>query len=289
MQPTITFKLLFRFSTFLILFGRAWQHIVWDAPLRAFFWDEGLLKGLVEGVFGIDWFDYVTSPNTDLFINTLTRSFGIFYLAMSVITLFINRGSRVMRVLYWFTSVLLALLAILYCKEKFYHTAQFFEYSIQFCSPILFYYLVAKKVTVEKLLLSLKITIAFTFISHGMYAFGYYPRPGVFVDMTINILSVSESIAHQFLLIAGILDFVVGVLIFVPILSRYALLYAALWGLATALARTWANIGLSPDHLAILNQYVPQTIYRLCHGLIPLVGYMILDQIKFRKVDLGFK
>jgi len=40
-----------RISCCCLLVGRAWQHLFWDAPFRAFLWDEHLLQGIVEGFF----------------------------------------------------------------------------------------------------------------------------------------------------------------------------------------------------------------------------------------------
>lgn len=277
------FSLLLRLSCFLIFLGRAWQHLVWDAPFRAFFWDQDLLEGVVTSLSGSGWFAYVTSPSTDFFINVLTKSLGFFYLIMAGVTLVFTSSMKRVGWLYYLSSVFLAILALLYCKEKFYHAGQFFEYAIQFLTPVFFMWMVNKSVSGERLIFYLKVAIALTFVSHGMYAFGYYPRPGVFVDMTINTLGVSEDVAHQFLFIAGILDFVVGVGIFLPRYSQYFMLYAVGWGLATAIARTWANVSFGPDMLPLLNQYLNQTLYRLPHGLVPLAVYWVVSGFHFRR------
>ena len=260
---------LLRISCFLIFLGRAWQHLVWDAPLRAFFWDQNLLEGAVSFLLGMSWSEYVTNPSTDLFINILTRSLGLFYLAMAVLTLVIKPSMKRLQWSFKLASVFLAMLAFLYCKEKFYHIGQFFEYSIQFGVPILFCMVLFNEHLTSRVIFYLKLCIALTFVAHGMYAFGYYPRPGVFVDMTINILGVSENMAHQFLRIAGVLDLVVGIGIFIPRFAYISLFYATIWGLATAIARVWANVDFGPFALPLLNQYLPQTIYRLAHGLVP--------------------
>ena len=58
--------------------------------------------------------------------------------------------------------------------------------------------------------------IAAVFIAHGLYAVGYYPIPGYFLGMVIDILGLTEQGARNFLLIAGILDFIGAFLIFLP-------------------------------------------------------------------------
>ena len=96
----------------------------------------------------------------------------------------------------------------------------------------------------------------------------------MFVDMVINIFQFSEVHAKLFLKIAGVLDFLVAILIFIPRISTYALLYAALWGGLTALARTWANFYWSFP-LESLHQHLYETIYRLPHMLVPLAALCI--------------
>ncbi|WNJ20201.1 hypothetical protein [Pontibacter sp. G13] len=278
-QRSNNFFKLIQFSCFLVFAGRAWQHLIWDAPFRAFFWDQALLEGMVTSLTGMEWFDYVTNPATDGFIQGLTRGMGVFYLGMAILTLLLKPTMKRVGWLYFVSSGLLAILALLYCKEKFYHAAQFFEYAIQFLSPIFFYLTIFQKIDWSHLLLLLKGAIAMTFVAHGLYAFGFYPRPGVFVDMTINILHCSEPFAHDFLWVAGVLDFVIGVGIFLPKVDRACLIYAVIWGLATAVARTWANLQFDASFWALLNQYLPQTIYRLPHGTIPMAAFVLTAYI----------
>ena len=133
-RSTHLFTLLLRISCFFVFAGRAWQHLFWDAPFRAFFWDQQLLEGIVGVVTGLAWFEYVTHPATDQFINVLTRCLGVFYLLMALLTLWLRPGMRWAAKLYGLSAFLLAMLALLYYKEKFYHTAQFFEYALQFLS-----------------------------------------------------------------------------------------------------------------------------------------------------------
>ena len=65
------------------------------------------------------------------------------------------------------------------------------------------------------MILIMKVAIAVTFISHGLYALNYYPRPGHFTEMVMDILGVKEATAILFLNVAGILDFVIAVGIFI--------------------------------------------------------------------------
>ena len=50
-----------------VFLGRAWQFIIWDAPFRAFFWDESLMKGLVNSL-GLSWSYYLENIASDTII-----------------------------------------------------------------------------------------------------------------------------------------------------------------------------------------------------------------------------
>jgi hypothetical protein len=237
---------------------------------------------------GGTWQEYVTSAATDRYIQTAITGFGIFYALMAVVTLFIrSRHIKKFMWLYILSSVLLAFLAFLYTMEKFYHAGQFFEYAIQVLLPLFFIYMLSQRIKPGRLLLFMKIAIALTFSAHGLYATGFYPQPGVFVDMFISILHVSEPVAVKMLFLAGILDFVVSVALFVPLLAKYALLYAALWGGLTAVARTWANFYFDFP-LSSLHQNLYETLYRLPHLLVPLAAfYIVLHLRKTVKLPSG--
>jgi hypothetical protein len=273
-------QVILRLATFLLFAGRAWQHLFWDAPFRALLWDQNTMEGIVLFFRGGTWQEYVTSPVTDRFIQSAITGFGIFYALMALVTLFIlGKHRKQFLALYILSSVSLAFLAFLYTMEKFYHAGQFFEYAIQIMLPLLFWYTLKQRANLSGLLLAIKTAIALTFSAHGLYATGFYPQPGVFVDMFISILRVSETAAVKMLFVAGILDFVVSVALFVPRLAKYALLYAALWGGLTAVARTWANFYFD-FALSSLHQNLYETLYRLPHMLVPLAAFYIVLQMK---------
>ncbi|EZH74185.1 hypothetical protein ATO12_15050 [Aquimarina atlantica] len=265
-----------KISVFLIFTGRAWQHLFWDAPYRSFFWDEALLKPVIEGIFSVSWKDYVTSSTTDKAIQTIIRSNGILYLIAAFCALgFTTSNKKWLRFPILVGGVSLVILAILLTKEKFYHTAQFFEHSIQFGLPFVLLYTHADNFTSKRFILILKILIAVTFFSHGLYAFGFYPLPGKFVDMVIQIIGCSESVAVTFLYIAGILDFIIAVLIFIPKTAVYTLWYALLWGLLTAFARIVANFYIDFP-LQSIHQNLYEVLYRIPHGLVPFITILVL-------------
>ncbi|SNR16687.1 DoxX-like family protein [Tenacibaculum jejuense] len=278
---------LLKLSVFFIFIGRAWQHLFWDAPYRTFFWDESLLKPVIENVFAISWTTYATSTTTDTFVQSLIIAKGVLYVIAAISSILITRSNKkLFRIPIFVGGISLVILTILLTKEKFYHFAQFFEHGIQFGLPFVLLYTLKENYNEQKVFLSLKVLIAVTFFSHGLYAFGAYPVPGKFVDMVINIFGCSESFALSFLYIAGVLDFILAVLIFLPKFSKYALIYAVVWGLLTALARIVANFYIEFP-LQSIHQNLYEVVYRLPHGLVPLL--VVLHQEFYVKTVKSLK
>ncbi len=269
-----------RLATFLLFAGRAWQHLFWDAPFRALLWDREVMETVVLYLRGGTWQEYVTSAAADRFIQSVISGFGIFYAVMAVLTLWV-RGRVLARLswLYILSSISLVFLAFLYSKEKFHHVGQFFEYSIQFLLPLFFLYALTGRIQLHRLLLYMKIAVALTFTAHGLYAIGFYPQPGVFTDLFISTLGISETAANQMLIVAGVLDFIIAVGLFIPRLAKYAALYAVFWGGLTALARTWGNFYLDFP-LESLHQNLHETLYRMPHMLVPLAVFFILRSLE---------
>ncbi|WP_299256787.1 hypothetical protein [uncultured Aquimarina sp.] len=279
-------QLIFKISVFLIFIGRAWQHLFWDAPYRSFFWDESLLRPIIEGIFNTSWQEYATSDRTDQMIQNGIKINGFLYLIAAISTLVIKKTTvRWFRIPIFLGGCSLIILTILLTKEKFYHTAQFFEHSIQFGLPFILLYSYSKKSHYKSLIFILKILIAFTFFSHGLYAFGFYPVPGKFIDMTIQIFGFTEATAISFLYVVGILDFILAILIFIPKVQIYGLWYALLWGLLTAMARIVANFYWDFP-LQSIHQNLHEVLYRIPHGLTPLLVILLLKNsiYKIKKV-----
>lgn len=277
-----------------VLFGRAWQHLRWDAPFRAFFWDENLLSGLLEAL-GYSWSDWLSSPAVNQGIERTIDAFGVLYLLAGLAALLAFRrpysgtsakelpsrkaadagsalGKRVNPFIRWSlmaASFGLFLLALLYWKNKSYQIGQLIEYSLQIGTPLFFLW--ALQGLTSRQWWIIRVAIALTFIGHGLYAVGFHPQPGVFLQMTMSGLAVSQEVAGKILVIAGGLDFLVAFLILLPQrpLARLGLYYCVFWGLLTTLARVWSNgelYGLE----SVLNRWMWESIYRVPHFLVPL-------------------
>ncbi|MEL6721287.1 MAG: hypothetical protein AAFP82_21480, partial [Bacteroidota bacterium] len=255
------------------------------APYRTLLWDEAWMGWLVEGVFQTPWSDYVTNIAADQSITTMTKIVGVFYLICALIALTIKKLPGFLSHLLLLGAAGLIFLAFLYYKERFFQLAQFLEYSLQFGAPIFLYWFHRKSLShsLSSFLFALKIAIAITFVCHGLYAVGYYPRPGGFMEMVLNILSLPEAQVNQFLLFVGIMDFIAAVAIFLPRkIAIPAMGYIAFWGFMTTIARVWAYFQ-SDFWQETLLRWLPESIMRFPHFLIPIVA--LLWMMKNRPLD----
>ena len=276
--PGISFRNLLKLSVFTVFMGRAYHFLFWDVPFRSLLWDESLMKPLVE-FFNSDWNDYVSSVQLDNGIKFTSLIFGIVFL-FAALLVWKKTQNRYSRAIIFAGGIGLFILGLLLLKSRFYRIGQFFEYSIQIGIPFLFIYYHSRFVQ-RYLILILKILIALTFSAHGLYAIGYYPVPGHFMAMVIDILGFGEQNAKLFLLIAGVLDFMLAIGLFIPRITRIAVVYAIVWGTLTALARIVAGFDTNFFwELLHLNGY--QVVYRLSHGLIPLALLVALNARKDR-------
>ena len=273
-----------------LLIGKAYQYFFWDPPLRSLLWDEKLLSSPIELLTGKDWATYVSDYSVDSFIRYYACFVSILFI-LAIISSFLLRNNKrkwIATPLY-LSSGILFFHSLLEMKENYYHIGQFFERTIQFTIPVLFALYSREKLSEHQLLIIFKIIIAITFAAHGAYAAGLYPVPGHFVDMVINILGISESSARNILLIAGILDIVLLVALFIPKVTFYAIWYATIWGLMTSFARLWYGIDFD-FIISSIHQSIHLTVFRLPHGLIPLsalmMSYTLLSNKKMRSLKL---
>ncbi|MEZ5044412.1 MAG: hypothetical protein R2828_31250 [Saprospiraceae bacterium] len=269
--------LILQIAAISVFWGRAWQHWFWDAPYRSLLWDERWMSGIIEGLFGMDWEDYVTSSRVDAGIQTWIKVTGVVYFLAGLSAIFIRQWGRIAKVFIFLGGINLILLSVLYFKERFFAFGQFFEYTLQMLAPFLLWYAYRIPVFSQRWVIGLKVAIVLTFTCHGLYAIGYYPRPVQFQEMVMNILGLPENWVKPFLDTAGILDFVLSILIFLPWrkVQIAGLVYATIWGFFTSIARVWAFVHwefLSSG----LHQWWYETVYRFPHFLLPLALLLLL-------------
>lgn len=274
------FTLVVRIACFCLFMGRGWQHLFWDAPFRTLLWSQDFMQKIVENVFALSWSEYVQGGGIgDQLINLTTKGFGIFYIALAILCLYIKQEHKKLSPILILGSLFIFKLAFLYSMGRGFEIGMLIEHSVQFGVPLVLYILVFKPDKINSSLFYIKLIVSLTFIGHGLYAIGYYPIPGKFIDMIINVFGFSEDQAILMLRVAGIFDFSAGIFIFVPVLQIYALVFNIFWGFTTAFARTVAHFDLELFSMSV-NQWLLESLYRFPHGLLPLALFIYLRQKK---------
>ena len=257
----------------LTLLARGWLTFRWDHPVRGLLWDENLLSQFLEQVWNIDWATY--HAGSDHWITFGIQGLGTFWMLAAILpwlidTRFHLAASRILLL----ASLSLVADSGIRCMEAFYGIGMFIEHALQCVAPLAVV-LYARDDESRRGHNILRIAAALTFVGHGLYAVGFHPVPVHFLNMTMDLLRCSDATALQFLLVVGILDFVVAALVLLPALrvQQAGLAYMVLWGGATALARVLTYYDPSVD-LYGLDPGIAQTLVRTAHWALPL--FMLL-------------
>ncbi|MEL7020903.1 MAG: hypothetical protein AAGK47_04805 [Bacteroidota bacterium] len=265
-----------QFTAVFLFIGRGWQHLYLGFPYYAFFYGNHM-RPVVELV-GMDWVQYLKDPESGKLMVQFVRNLGWIYLLLAVIALFFQYISKRVAQVFVATAVsLLIFLSLSYFLGQAKRVGQFVEYSCQMGTPIFLYLARFGHPLSQQFLLWLKIAIALTFCGHGLYAIGYYPQPGYFMEMISRGLSVDLKTARLLLETAGVLDFILSCLIFLPVrwLVLPALVWAVIWGLITTGARLFTNI--YPDIFwDTVWRNTPDMLMRFPHFMIPLVALFLV-------------
>lgn len=265
--------LLLQILTATVLFGRAWQHLFWDIPFRALLWDEELITPIVQ-LFGLNWEDYISNLTIAYWQEITMQTIGVFHILLAVLVFFVKKDRIWIKRLLWVGGFFLFCLTLLYWKEHFYRIGQLIEYTIQWSIPIFLIYAIYHQENTTTFRFWLKIAIALTFVGHGLYAFGYYPTPGNFIQMVLDTFMLNDKDAATFLTVIGVIDFAIAIGLFLPYVWKISIIYCIVWGFATAFARIIANYDVMMP-LESLHQWLYETIYRLSHGGIPLLLWLL--------------
>jgi len=249
------------------------------------------MEGIVNTILRMDWTTYATSPHVEAAITLAIQLVGGFLLLAVLAAFLVTKQRRWAQAVLILASALLSILAWAVFHDRMLRIGEILEQAISVTVPLCLVALARRTVAAPnpeephadvrgaigpaRIVLLMKCVIAATFAGHGLYAVGLYPVPGEWVTMVMAILRLSEPGAFTFLWIAGVLDFAVAVLVFVPgRTARIALLYAAFWGAATALARSLAFVGIE-NFAESARYWFPETFVRLPHAGVPLALYFL--------------
>ena len=265
--------LILRLGTFLCFAGWTWVHFYWQGPYGVLLWHEAT-HSLAEH-WGISWEEFVGTGADDGVVRKWTGWVAWPYLGCCVLSFTARRNSRWQLACLIGGAGLLAILAYAKFLAAQRQLPMLVEHGGQFLMPVVL--VAALRFGVRHRITAGFAVVAFilTFAGHGAYALGWHwPTPANFSAMTRVILGVEAGTAKTFLVVAGILDFVVCVGVLVPALRRPCALYAAVWGLLTALARPVAGMSFELNYWGS-DQFLHEVLLRAPHFMIPLYLFLL--------------
>lgn len=266
-----------RLACVALLVGRGIQAIIGDLPLRTILWNQLLLEPVVTGLFGVPWKDYVTSETLDFLINSIGSLVGLFFVIIGVWA-GLNKAADKLIPFLKISAGILAAIFFLKFMEKSFYIGMLIEHGAQFMAPLAYAWWLEEKNLLGRRLIMVKLCISATFLGHALFAVGFHPVPGGFIDMIINVLGFSQEGAVEMLFVAGSIDIACALFLFIPPLDRYALMFMVAWGLITASARVLAHVDI--DHFWFTwHQWGVEMIFRLPHGLLPLAVFSIKRRV----------
>lgn len=256
-----------------LFLGRAWQCFRWKTPISNILLDPNGLGQSLEGLYGKPLNEIYSDKLAEGLIVGTDYTLGVIFTICAFISLIIKKDPKVLSWLLYLGVAGLVLIYFAMIYSRNFYVGLFFEHSIQLLSPILLI-LTVRGINLKRVSLTMKVAVAITFACHGLFAIGYYPVPGYFVDLMIKGFGVTEPTAKTALVILGVLDFVFALLIFIPKTAKPALIYGVIWGFLTALARVWTTF--DSDFIDNwFSQYLYEFLVRTGHFVLPLILYLI--------------
>lgn len=281
--PDRLLLLALRLGAFLCFLGWTWVHFYWQGPYSVLLWQDSTFA-LAER-FGISWEEFVGTGANDGVVQRWIGHVGWLYLACCVLSLTVRKGSKWQMIALAGGSGLLATMAYAKFVSAQRQLPMLVEHGGQVLMPLLLVIALRFGVRHRATITLAMVATILTFAGHGAYALGWYwPTPANFFGMTRVILGFEQDVARVFLLVAGILDFVICLGIFLPSIRLYCVAWAAIWGFLTALARPVAGMSLDLNYWGS-DQFLHEAILRAPHFLIPLYLFLLWRKTKAAAQD----
>ena len=262
------FLQLVRLALFTMLCSRALLYVLSysSGPYTAILWYEDLMSPIIE-FFGATWGVY--AEKSEVYINIVVIVTGSFLLASSFVVLCFKKGFWLNLALIYAT-VFMSVHALCRFFDSDFELPMLMEYGIQVFAPLAYFLYLRKGELTSGLRSFCKVGISLCFLGHGLYAVGIPYQPAKFPYMLQQCLFVSYEQASLLVKIAGYIDFLLVIMIFISKLRILALAYMCFWGLVTASARVVAYTSTSVDFYGI-HPWLWETTVRFIHGLAPLI------------------
>jgi len=267
--------MLLRGGAFLCFAGWMWQHYYWEGPCGVLFWQDGSLD-LVEELGG-DWESFVGTGANDGWVQRVTAWIAWPCLVCAILTLTVRRSARVQMAGLLAGGGLLAVVAYAKYVSSQRELPMLVEHGGQVLSPVLLVLALAFGVRHRATVVTATLAFVMVFAGHGAYALGLWPTPPNFYGMTTVILGSDHGMTKTLLCVVGALDIAVCVGVLIPGVRRVSAVYAAGWGLATAIARPVAGMSISLSYYGA-DQYLHEAVLRAPHFLIPMFLFFLWQQ-----------
>lgn len=266
-----------RLGACLCFAGWTWVHFYWEGPYGVLLWQDFTFE--LASRYGIDWDEFVGSGADDGFVQKWLARVAWLYLLCTVLTLTAGKRSWIQMMALLGGSGLLVVLSYAKYVAVQRQPPMFVEHGGQILIPVLLVLALAQGVRHRLTVATAIVAFVMIFVGHGSYALDFWPAPATFHAMTCVILHVEYETAQILLRIFGVLDFLVCVGIFIPLLRRTCALYAAAWGFLTAIARPVASMSWGLNYWGA-DQYLHEVVLRAPHILIPLYLFFLWHKPK---------
>jgi hypothetical protein len=286
-----------RYAAVFLLIGRAYEHIRWIGPYRDFFYNPIGFGKWYANFIGRDLVEIYKDPFYEQLVSSISTGIGIVFLGAACVILFYEKLIGWSWIIYVATGFLLTTYLGYFMIKHFQMWGMLLEHAAQLMMPLLFLWYM--KNNQARFLAVATWSVALTFYCHGLFAIGFYPQPGKFVDMFIASTGWTEDFVRLLLLVVGWLDIIMAVIIIVPFLPGtsdlihvrifrsvflISILYGVIWGGITTLARLYATYTKGMFwHWA--DQYWMEFLVRLPHFVLPLVIFLIIKNGKKMKLE----
>jgi len=201
----------------ILLAGRAWQHLFWDAPYQYFFSGE--------------------TGFTDWFSDKLTTVMGWFYLFGVVFCFTLDKRDTRWGNIFVFYSAALLLLAQLYRISNAFEIPTLLLYSSQFATPLIYYQLQFTKIPIGRIMNTLKLSLTLTLGAYAWYASGiYYGHKVAWIEGLNNAFGTGSNSAALFLYALAAFEIIIILVLWVKPLQKIAFAGILFWGILLMIA-----------------------------------------------------
>lgn len=270
-----------RLGVFLCFAGWTWVHLYWESPYGILLWQDSTWE--LASRLGVNWEEFVGSGAEDGFVQKWLARVGWLYLVCTILTLTVGNRSWIQMAALLGGSGLVVVLSYAKYLAAQSQPPMFVEYGGQMLIPVLLVLALALGARHRVTIGTAMVAVVMTFAGHGCYALNIWPTPATFYGMTCVSLHVEYETARTLIRIAGVLDVLICIGIFIPPLRRPCALYAAVWGFLTAIARPVAGMSWSLNYWGA-DQFLHEAVLRGPHFLIPLYLFFAWRKRREEKV-----